>query len=202
MAWRSSPATVRNSPGFIVPCQAILTPRAPTGPDWLHEIKHDGYRIIARKGREGLHLWTRQGRDYTEKLAAIARAVQALPGEFVLDGEAVAFNESQYDFHALRSRAGLRSAVLIAFDLLEFKGRDLRLLPVEVRREQLAKLLGKTPPDGLLYSQEIEGEGPEVFAHACAFRLEGIVSKRRGSAYVSGPSYAWLKAKNRHFERP
>lgn len=186
--------------GFVQPCQPILTFRAPEGPEWMHEINHDGYRIIARKDRDGLRVWSRRGRDYTTRFTGISRALSALPGAFMIDGEACAFNGLRYDAQALRTPAGQSAAVLIAFDLIEHNGRDMRLLPVEIRRERLAKLL-LTPPDGLLFSQEIEGEGPEVFAHACAVGLAGIVSMRRGTPYVSGYSPAWLKTRNRSFEQ-
>ena len=104
------------------------------------------------------------------------------------------------DFEALRSRQAAE-AVLIAFDLLELDGVDLRPLPIEDRWAELDHMLRK-PPDGLLFSKPIEAEGAIVFEHACAMGLEGIVSKRRGSPYQSGRSRLWLKTKNPAFERP
>jgi bifunctional non-homologous end joining protein LigD len=104
-------------------------------------------------------LWTRQAVDYTERFSAIAEAVRALPvDDCMLDGEAVAFNDSAYDFHALRTRAGQQSASLIAFDLLDLEGADLRTWAVEARREALVELL-QDAPAGLSFSEQIDGEG-------------------------------------------
>jgi bifunctional non-homologous end joining protein LigD len=117
----------------------------------------------------------------------------------MIDGEAIAFSAETYDFHALRSRVGQRSACLIAFDLLDLNGRDLRPQPLESRRAALVDLVdGSCIP----FSAEVPGDGAEVFAHACAFGLEGIVSKRRGSIYRSGRCVDWVKTKNPAFMRP
>jgi bifunctional non-homologous end joining protein LigD len=119
--------------------------------------------------------------DYTERFAAIADAVRALPvDDCMLDGEAVAFNDATYDFHPLRSRPGRQSASMIAFDLLDIEGADLRGRPVEERRGDLAEVL-EHAPGGLSFSQEIEGDGPEIFVHPCELGLEGIVAKRRAT---------------------
>src|SRR5271166_1485444 len=94
MLWRSSPSRSRRSPptGFIRPCQPILVDHPPAGPDWLHEVKHDGYRIIARKEEDRATLWTRHGTNFTDRLPKIAEAVRRLPVERALiDGEAVSF---------------------------------------------------------------------------------------------------------------
>ena len=94
MLWRISPSRSRSSPpaGFIRPCQPRLVDHPPAGPNWLHEVKHDGYRIIARKEGERVTLWTRQGTDFTDRLPTIAEAVRRLPAERgLVDGEAVAF---------------------------------------------------------------------------------------------------------------
>jgi bifunctional non-homologous end joining protein LigD len=205
MLWRPrAPAWDRKPPPaeFIVPSQAILSPRAPSGPGWLHEVKHDGYRLIACKTAAGVRLWTRQAVEYTATFPRIAEAVAHLPvASCTLDGEAVAFGESAYDFHALRSRTGAQSACLIAFDLIQIDGEDLRGRPVEDRRARLEVLLLPNRPDGLLFSAAIEGDGPEVFAHAAGLGLEGIVSKRLGSRYRSGRCTDWVKTKNPTYQR-
>ena len=95
------------------------------------------------------------------------------------------------DFEALRRRSTGEVAVLCAFDLLELDGDDLRNLPIETRKATLASLLRK--PGALRLSEHIAADGSEVFAHACP---EGIVSKRLGSPYRSGPHVSWLKVRN------
>src|SRR5208337_5548809 len=94
MLWRTSPARSRRSPpaGFIIPAQPTLVARPPTGPEWLHEVKHDGYRIVARKQGERVTLWSRHGTNFTDKLPGIAESVHGLAAEHALvDGEAVGF---------------------------------------------------------------------------------------------------------------
>src|SRR4051795_8280800 len=77
-------------PGYIVPCQPILARAVPAGDGWLHELKHDGYRIIAYKHGERVWLWSRNGRDWSAEFVAITAAVRALPfRRIMLDGEAV-----------------------------------------------------------------------------------------------------------------
>jgi bifunctional non-homologous end joining protein LigD len=167
----------------------------------LHEVKHDGYRIVARKQGERVTLWTRYGTDFTNRLPRIAEAVGGLAAEHALiDGEAVVFRpDGRSDFGALRTKAGGAEACLVAFDLLTLNGEDLRQRPLEERRDRLARLICGV--DGVLFSEAIEAEGAVVFAHACRLGLEGIVSKRKGSLYRSGTSRSWLKSKNPAFVR-
>jgi ATP-dependent DNA ligase len=87
-----------------------------------------------------------------------------------------------------------------AFDLIELNGDDLRRDPLEVRKATLASIVAKAHP-GIRFNEHIEGDGPTVFAHACKLGLEGIVSKRKDSAYRSGRSPDWLKMKNSHAPR-
>lgn len=204
MLWRVRPAWSRNRPpaDFILPAQAVRYPVAPTGADWIHEVKHDGYRLVARKDGERVRLWTRQAVDYTERFQAIADAVRALPVEAcILDGEAVAYSDTGYDFHALRSKLAAKCACMIAFDMMSLDGEDLRERPLQERRKRLKALLSRRGRPALMYSTEIHGEGGEVFAHACALGLEGIVSKRLGSRYRSGKCDDWRKIKNPSYVR-
>jgi bifunctional non-homologous end joining protein LigD len=110
MLWRvSRPLRSRSKPdGFILPCQSALADRPPAGPGWLHEIKFDGYRIIARKDGEQVHLWARTTSDYSNTFTRIRDAVAALPvHNAVLDGEAIVLRlDATSDFEALRSRQG------------------------------------------------------------------------------------------------
>ncbi len=203
MLWRISPARSRRTPpaGFILPCQPLLVAGRPAGPEWLHEVKHDGYRLLGRKQGERVTLWTRHGTKFTDRLPRIAEAVRSLPAENALiDGEAVAFRpDGLSDFGALRTKAGGARACLVAFDLLSLDGEDVRPRPLEERRDALAQLIAGV--DGVVFSEAIEAEGAVVFAHACKLRLEGIVSKRAGSRYCSGRSRQWLKSKNPAFVR-
>jgi bifunctional non-homologous end joining protein LigD len=182
-------------------CQPFLVDRPPVGPGWLHEVKHDGYRIVARKEGARVHLWTRYATDFTDRLPRIAEAVRKLPVESALiDGEAVVFRpDGLSDFGALRAKAGGARACLVAFDLLTLDSEDLRQRPLEKRRDTLSRLIAGV--DGVVFSEAIAAEGAVVFAKACEMGLEGIVSKRTGSRYRSGTSRNWLKSRNPAFVR-
>jgi bifunctional non-homologous end joining protein LigD len=179
----------------------VLVDRPPAGPGWLHEVKHDGFRMLGLKDGKQAKLWSRRGTDYTNKLTRIAEAVRGLPAERALvDGEAVVFRpDGRSDFEALLTRRGGESASYVAFDLMRLEGEDLRLRPLEERREALSRLVAGL--DGVLFSEAIEAEGAVVFAKACELGLEGIVSKRAGSLYKSGRSRNWLKTINPNFVR-
>jgi bifunctional non-homologous end joining protein LigD len=201
MPWRNSPRSRRTPPaGFIQPCQPTLVAYPPAGPGWLHEVKHDGYRLIARKDAGRVVLWSRYGTDFTDKLPRIVEAVRNLPvNNAQIDGEAVVFrSDGHSDFIALRTKAGGELACLVAFDLLGL-GDDLRQRPLEERRDELARLVHGV--DGIQFSKALAGDGAMVFAHACKLGLEGIVSKRVLSRYRSGTSRNWLKCLNPEFER-
>ena len=202
MLWRIPPARSRRSPpaGFIQPCQPTLVAHPPAGPDWLHEMKHDGYRLLARKDADRVTLDPVRNRLH-RSIARIADAVRALPVDNALiDGEAVVFRpDGHSDFAALRTRAGGEQASLVAFDLLSLDADDLRQRPLEERREALAQLVAGV--DGIRFSAALTIEGATVFAHACKLGLEGIVSKRAGSRYRSGTSRNWLKCLNPNFVR-
>jgi ATP-dependent DNA ligase len=196
MLWRNQ-AAKRRPPGFIEPCIPTRVSKPPIGPQWIHEIKHDGYRLIVRKRGERVRLFTRRGYDWTDRYPLIAAAVARLRAtSAVLDGEAVCCDDSGIaDFEKLHSRAHDGSAILYAFDLLELEGVDHRPQPLEARKTALARLLRKAR-SGIHLVEHIPGDGATIFKHACLMGLEGIVSKRRDHAYRSGPSKAWLKIKN------
>jgi bifunctional non-homologous end joining protein LigD len=142
---------------------------------------------MARREGTAVHLWSRNAAEYVGIMTRIVGGLRKLRVKSVtIDGEAVLFRpDGSCDFFALQDKKGLASAVLVAFDLLEMNGIDLRQLPIEDRREYLARLLS-APPDGLIFSESIVGDGHTVFEHACRRGLEGIVSKRAGSLYQSG----------------
>ena len=129
MPWRNSPRSRRTPPaGFIQPCQPTLVAYPSAGPGWLHEMKHDGYRLVARKDAGRVVLWSRYGTDFTDKLPRIVEAVRNLPvNNALIDGEAVVFHlDGHSDFVALRTKAGGELACLVAFDLLSLECDDLR----------------------------------------------------------------------------
>jgi bifunctional non-homologous end joining protein LigD len=192
MLWRPQ------SSGFIEPCLPSAAPRPPTGPDWLHEIKHDGYRLMVRRDGDGMRLLTRRGNDWTDRYPLIAAAAGALKVKSCLiDGEAVACDENGLaSFQRLRERQHDKAVILYAFDLLELDGEDLRWEPIEVRKATLASLYRRPRQTGLHLAEHLEGDGSAIFGHACKLGCEGIVSKRKGSHYQSGRSPYWLKSEN------
>ncbi|PSC02671.1 ATP-dependent DNA ligase, partial [Alsobacter soli] len=129
---------------------ATLSDVIPTGPGWLYQVKHDGYRLQASREGPDVRLWSRNGLSWTDRLPRIANAVRALPcGSCTLDGEAIVQrDDGRDDFLALRSVTGRIHAALLAFDLLELDGRDLRPLTLLERRAELARLLAQ-PVDGI-----------------------------------------------------
>src|SRR3954467_8052668 len=142
MLWRLSSRPVRSrlKPlDFILPCQPALADRPPSGHGWLHEIKWDGYRVIALKDGEQVRLWARTTSDYSKAFTRIRDAVAALPVESaVLDGEAILLRpDNTSNFDGLRSRQGQAEAILVAYDIMEADGQDLRPEPLEERSASL-----------------------------------------------------------------
>jgi bifunctional non-homologous end joining protein LigD len=183
--------------GFIAPCLPTKTTTLPSGGQWMHEIKHDGFRIIARKSNGRVRLYSRPGNDFTRRFPLIVEALARLRSRScIIDGEAVACDDNGVaSFDLVRHHRANDSVFLYAFDLIELNGADLRRDPLEVRKATLASVLAKAGP-GIRFNEHIDGDGPTVFAHACKMGLEGIVSKRKDSAYRSGRSPDWLKKKN------
>jgi bifunctional non-homologous end joining protein LigD len=187
----------RNLVRFVEPCLPSPAKRPPAGPNWLHEIKHDGFRIMARRDGVGVRLFTRNGHDFTARFPLAAAAVAALPGRsFLIDGEAICTDDDGLAVFELirRARHG-GAAVLCAFDLIELEGQDLRRKPIEDRKQKLSQLV-RTPRPGIVVNEHYDGHGEIVFEHACKLGCEGIVAKRLGSPYRSGRSAHWVKVKN------
>ena len=194
MLWRSRPVPA----GFIGPCLPTKAARPPSGELWLHEIKHDGMRLIARKGAEGVKLYSRPGNDLTKRFPLIVEALARLwPRSCVIDGEVVVCRpDGVASFELLRYHRHDQHAFLYAFDLIELNGEDLRREPIERRKLQLARLLPRAAA-GIRLNGHIEGEDAAlIFRHACKLGCEGIVSKRKGSSYRSGRSWDWIKMKD------
>jgi bifunctional non-homologous end joining protein LigD len=186
-------------PETLKPELATLVESAPDG-DWLYEIKFDGYRVMARIDNGDVRLITRNGHDWTHKLPKQAEALAGLGLESAwLDGEMVVANEQGVpDFQALQNAFDAGSSGKIAyylFDLPYLNGMDLRKVPVEERRAALAAVLEPNEDPLLRFSDSFE-ETPEALLNsACQMRMEGLIGKRQGSAYVSRRSSDWIKLK-------
>src|SRR5215470_5309506 len=180
--------------GFVIPAQPVLASRPPSGADWVHEIKHDGYRLIVRRDGPTVRLYTRNKYDWTVRLPAIAAAAAQIKAKsFTIDGEAVVLGPDGLSrFDELRRREAAHSATLYAFDLIEHDGRDLRDLPFLNRKAALA-LLPRGTDTHILFNEHVAGDGPRVFEHACRLGAEGIVSKKVDGTYRSGPCPVWVK---------
>ncbi|GAB3333302.1 DNA ligase D [Marilutibacter aestuarii] len=180
----------------------LATPRdaPPAGEHWLHEIKWDGYRVLADLFQGKAVLRSRNGLDWTDALPEVTRAVEALPvTEACLDGELVVLEaDGRSDFAELQrvlegtSRARLRYLV---FDLPGLAGVDLRDSPLVERKRLLQALVGETP-GVVAYSDHIVGHGAKMFEETAKAGIEGVVSKRVDSAYRSGRSGDWVKSKH------
>lgn len=179
------------------PCLPTAAKSPPAGPDRIHEIKHDGFRIIARRDGPKVRLISRNGHDLTYRFPLAAAAVAALPVQSCLiDGEAIVCDDNDLAvFKLMRNDRNGHTATLWAFDLLEIGGQDLRRQPIEDRKLVLKKLPGKSHP-GIAFNRHFDVEGTVVFHRACKLGCEGIVSKRLGSPSTSGRSRDWVKIKN------
>src|SRR6476620_3368337 len=182
--------------GFIQPCLPTKAPRPPSGGLWLHEIKHDGLRVIGRKDGDRIELYSRPGNDLTERFPLIVEALaRRRSHSCIVDGEAVACDDSGIaQFNRIRYRSYDGTVFLYAFDLIELNGDDLRRDPLEVRKATLISVVAKAGP-GIRFNEHMECDDGDAVA-ACKMGLEGIVSKRKDSPYRSGRSPDWLKMKN------
>jgi len=149
--------------GFIAPCLPTKTDKLPSGSDWLHEIKHDGFPIIARKTGAQVRLYSRPGNDLTRRFPLIVDALSRLRSRScIIDGEAVACDDNGIaSFNLIRYRRHDDSTFLYAFDLIELNGDDLRRDPLEVRKAALASIVAKAQA-GIRFSEHMEGDGEAV----------------------------------------
>ncbi len=189
-------------PREIAPALATLVDAPPPGDEHLHEIKLDGYRVLARVDHGGrgkvVTIRSRSGQDWTRKMPEVAEALEALP-DGIYDGEAVVYDEDgKSRFAALVDAMNGRGEApieLVLFDAPFLDGCDLRGAPLEQRKARLLSVLRATPRSLVRYCDHVVGDGPAFFEAACAHGLEGIVSKRVDSPYVSGRSRRWLKVR-------
>jgi bifunctional non-homologous end joining protein LigD len=180
------------------PCIPTRGTEVPAGPDWFHEIKHDGFRLIVQREGKRVRLFTRRGYDWSNRYPLITQAaLRVRKTAFVIDGEAVVLGpDGISDFDALYGGKRNDEATLYAFDLLSYDGVDLRDETLQIRKLWLSRLL-KRSADGIIQNHHDAGAiGPLLFRQACLMGLEGIVSKHRDSSYKTGPSKRWIKVKN------
>jgi bifunctional non-homologous end joining protein LigD len=187
-------------PPFIEPQLATLVDAPPAGGDWLHEIKFDGYRMIAAVAGDRVVIYTRNGLDWTDRFRPVVPALTCLDCDSaLLDGEmAVADAEGRTDFGALQDAlsGGKGRIAYYLFDILHLNGEDLRKRPLVERKTMLKELIETSAPGGpLAYSDHVLGHGDDVFSNACDLHLEGIISKLADAPYRSGRTRNWLKSK-------
>lgn len=193
-------------PEFIEPQLCKPVTRPPSGANWVHEIKFDGYRMQLRIADGAAALRTRKGLDWTDRFQAIANAAQRLP-DVILDGEVVALDgDGVPDFSALQlalSEGRSDDLIYFVFDLLFADGEDLRALSLAKRKARLRATLddaGFTGRQHLRYVEHFDSAGDSVLESACQMNLEGIVSKRLDAPYRPGRGETWTKAKCRGSE--
>ena len=189
-------------PDFVPLSLAMLYAKAPSGPDWIHEIKFDGYRLEARLDHGKVRLLTRKQQDWTHRFKSVAKAVAALPAETaLLDGEVVVEDERGIsDFSLLQTdlKEGRDRFVYYVFDLLYLDGRDFTSAPLLERKAALAQFLRSTDKAGpIRHTDHFEEGGPLILKKACELGLEGLISKRRNAPYRSGRTDNFVKIKCR-----
>jgi DNA ligase D-like protein (predicted ligase) len=181
---------------FIPPMLLLRTEWLPEGPNWLYELKLDGYRAIAAKADGRVLLWSRNGKDFGRKYPSIVTALTNLPDNTVVDGEIVALDEAgKPSFSALQNHgSGQTVVVYYVFDVMILAGRDLRAERLDRRKELLAEMTALDLHDPVRWSPELPGKLDELIQAVCAQGFEGLVAKRRDSKYEPGErSGAWAK---------
>lgn len=185
-------------PESIDPELAALVDTAPRGPDWLHEIKYDGYRMLCRVEDGKCRIVSRNGKEWTDAFRGIADAVARLPLQSAwIDGEIIVMDEhGRTSFQALQNvlaEASAAKPIYYAFDLPYLNGYDLCDATLVARKAMLRKIVGEGPV--IRFSDHVEGGGAAFFSEACKLGLEGIVSKRADSPYRAARGRDWQKVK-------
>jgi bifunctional non-homologous end joining protein LigD len=183
----------------VEPQLATLAREAPEGDDWIHEIKFDGYRVLARVTKDSVRLITRNGKDWTDRFPELADALGGLPCDAaVLDGEVVVLDRKGISrFQRLQNAlsSGRERPLYFAFDLLHLDGWDLAAVAIEERKELLRPLVEGLVGDRVRFSDHLRGQGRRFHDKACGMGVEGIISKRLGRPYRSGRGRDWVKTK-------
>ena len=194
-------ATKAPMPAILAPQLATLVDSPPSDPRaWAYEIKFDGYRLMARVDGADIKLFTRNGNDWTPRLASLQKAIAKakLPSGWY-DGEMVMLNAKGVpDFGALQQSfdaAKTNDIVLFLFDVPYCDGHDLRAVSLRERRAFLRGLLEKSSSERVRFSAAFDAPPESVVASACKLGLEGVIAKRLDSPYVSHRSTAWIKLK-------
>jgi bifunctional non-homologous end joining protein LigD len=188
-------------PEFVPPQLATLVDKPPSGDQWFHELKFDGYRLLCHLHGRQVRFWTRNQKDWTAKFETVGKAVKELPVKSaILDGEIVALDASgRASFQKLQqsiNKGAAAGLIFNVFDLIYIEGFNLTRTPLRERKNVLEELLAPLGDRGVLrYSDHIEGNGAQFLKEACKLGLEGIVSKQADSAYESTRSRNWLKIK-------
>jgi DNA ligase D-like protein (predicted ligase) len=181
---------------FVPPMLLLRTETLPQSPDWLYELKFDGYRSEAIKTGGHVHLRSRNDNDFNIRYPAIVKALAPLPDETVIDGEVVALDENgKPSFNTLQNYASAGAPLhYFIFDLLVLKGKDVTGEPLLKRRELLEKHVFPKMREPIRYSPVLEGSLPALIQSVKTQGLEGLVAKRRNSRYEAGTrSGAWQK---------
>lgn len=179
-------------------CKPLLAKAVPTGPDWIHEVKYDGYRGRVVRDGPDVKLLSKSGLDWSWRFPWIVEtALKMRQKQFIIDGEICVLDvQGISDFDALHSNRRNEEAQLYAFDVIALDGEDLREEPLHARKARLDKLL-KGRPQGIFVAPFEPGEiGPGLFEAACRMGLEGLVSKHRQRRYRPR-TCDWVKVKNR-----
>jgi bifunctional non-homologous end joining protein LigD len=187
-------------PKFIAPQLATLEVQMPKGEDWVHEIKFDGYRLIARINNGAVQLFTRTGKEWTVKFPTIAKQLKEFPVQnAILDGEVVVVNEDgATSFKALQdalTNNNYNNMQYYLFDLLFLDGEDMRRLPLIKRKKHLREILADNQNGRIFYSEHFEGVEKNFLQNICSMHLEGVVSKLKNAPYTSTRSKTWIKSK-------
>jgi bifunctional non-homologous end joining protein LigD len=186
-------------PGFVAPQLAASRSKAPSGDQWLHEIKYDGYRVQLHVDKQRRTIFTRTGLDWTKKFSVIAGAFDIPVEQAILDGEIVVVKDGRTSFSELQAelaKGNQDSLLFYAFDLLYLEGFDLRKAPLIERKRILKMLFDETGlASPIIYSEHLRTDGNAMLAQACKLKFEGIISKSADAPYRSERSDAWIKVK-------
>ncbi len=187
-------------PDFIPPQLATLSDATPSGENWIHEIKFDGYRTMARIDGDNINMHTRTGLNWADKYGSIAKELKKLPIEnAILDGEIIAVDkDGRSNFLELQEVLKAeddQNLQFYIFDILYLNNENLKSLPLIERKKILENLLKKTKLSNVFYSEHFEFRGDEFLQKLCGLNYEGIISKLADKPYRSGRGKDWLKSK-------
>jgi DNA ligase D-like protein (predicted ligase) len=174
----------------------LRTEKLPDGPEWVHELKLDGYRAIAIKSGSKVHLRSRNDNDFNARYPGIVKALSSMPDDTVIDGEVVALDaEGRPSFNTLQNYGSSGAPLhFFIFDVLILEGRDVMEETLMKRRELIEKRILPKLADPIRYSPILKGSLSDLVHSVKAQGLEGLVAKRRDSKYESGlRSGAWQK---------